>query len=284
MVDTWIEIFGKISTAKEEINLLNVYKGVPLSFPARVVSIEPDSIQVFTDNHQSVCMFLEKHTYIQSQMLPEILEADVLNLDTDQNIATLGNFRPIEQDIGQRRLVRIQPKESLEGNIQLPNDNEIGSGTLADISQNGLAVYLERQSVEYWRLKPLQDVVVILQIPGTYTVGQIRLEFGSDNKPIDRFARDNIRYSPVPSWEAKKKEPEESETTYQHLSNPKMRIHAVIANMRLEASKDRYRIGMKIVSTEPPRQIINQFITQRQSEIIREIRSLYNMIAKKSAS
>jgi len=281
MAEKWIESFRAIFAAGKEISLLNVFKGIPLSFPARIEQIDENYIHVRTENHQAVCMYLEKSTFIQSDMLPEVLRADVIELDAEKHIATLGNFSRVKSDIGSRHLVRIQPQEPLAGDIHMPAEDSIERGELADISQNGLAIFVNPSFMNVWRIGKGDELIVSLRLPGVYTIGDYRTDFLDENTPIDRFARDNIRYSPVPTRDQRKKDYSISQTPAHKVSNPKFRIKAVIANITLEKEIDRYRIGMRILSAEPSRTIITQFIAQRQSEIIREIKTLYGMLIKK---
>ena len=279
MADKWIEYFKEIFSAGKEISLLNVFKGIPLSFPAKIEQIDENHIHVCTENHQAVCMYLEKSTYIQSDMLPEVLRADVIDLDAENHLATLGNFSQVKSDIGSRHLVRIQPQEPLEGDIQLTVEDSVERGELADISQNGLGIYVNSSFMNVWRVSKGDELIVSLRLPGVYSIGEYRSDFLDENTPIDRFARDNIRFSPVPNREAKKKD--YGAMPVHKVSNPKFRIKAIIANITQEKAIDRYRIGMRILSAEPSRTIITQFIAQRQSEIIREIKTLYGMLIKK---
>ena len=281
MAGNWLEIFAGLSAADKEINLLNVFKGVPLSFPAKITNVERDYISVLTDTHQAVCMYLEKFTYIQSLEFPEIVRAEVFDLDAKKQIAVLGAFSEVKSDIGSRNLVRIQPQEPLEGQIQLPENDLIERGELADISQNGLAVYVSKGLLGFWRLAKGDELIITMELPGDYTVGEYRVDSAlNDSASIDRFAKDNIRFSPVPSRESRKYEYASSSAQAHKIRNPKFRIKAAIANIIPEPNGDRYRIGLRMLSTDLPRSIITQFIAQRQSEIIREIKTLYDLLVK----
>jgi len=55
----------------------------------------------------------------------------------------------------------------------------------------------------------------------------------------------------------------------------------VIANVRRMMASDRFRIGIKISPVSSSKVILHQIISQRQSEIIREIRDLYEEELKK---
>ena len=60
MAESIMDLFKKMIASGGEANLFNVYKGVPLSFPAKIVSIGDDALNVLTDSYQTVCMYIEK--------------------------------------------------------------------------------------------------------------------------------------------------------------------------------------------------------------------------------
>jgi hypothetical protein len=115
-------------------------------------------------------------------------------------------------------------------------------GELADISQDGLAIYLPRLFFSPRVFFKGARVVITLRLPGDYS--------SNPSRP-----------GPI-------------------LSDPKVDIHALVANIRLDEAHSRCRIGLKILPNDPPRPLIAQFIAQRQVEIIREIKTMYDLLVK----
>jgi hypothetical protein len=281
MAQDMIELFQKIVASGGEVNLFNVYKGVPLSFPARVISVEKGKVRVQTDRYQTVCMYIEKKTFLQSQNLPDVLQAEVLELDSQTRAATLTNFRTAESGIGSRMKVRIQPKDLLEGNIHNPQGDPIIRGELADISQDGIAIYLIRELFPARQYQVGRQINLTMQLPGEYNLAQPpRRPPSQSQSPEDRYAQENVRYSGI---NRRERFPTESLMGADHsrrVSNPNVVIQTEVVNVRLDETYSRYRVGMRILPGDPHRALIAQFIAQRQSEIIREIRALYDLMLK----
>jgi hypothetical protein len=196
MSDEFLAQLNDLAASRAEINLLNVFEGVPLSFSAKILGFRENSIDVLTDQHQAVCMFFEKKTFIQSKRLPEILQADVLGLDPIQRIATLSNFSRVKSGIGNRLLVRVQPKDPLEGSIKNQHGKPVMRGELADISQDGIAIYLPEEQFTPTQFYPGANLTVSLRLPGVYVTRLPKTGISSNEAAPGRFDRSNVRYSP----------------------------------------------------------------------------------------
>ena len=79
-----LKIFRKIASEGRRIRLLNVYKGIPISYAARITNIGDASVSVHTEKIQLVCMYREKETFIQNVRFPHLVRAGVVMVDTDK--------------------------------------------------------------------------------------------------------------------------------------------------------------------------------------------------------
>jgi hypothetical protein len=280
MAETILELFNKLTASGSEIYLLNVYKGVPLSYAAKIIEVSDYYIRVLTDNYQTVGMYIEKMTYIQSKWLPEILRAEVIELDSREKTARLANFSYVTSGIGKRMQVRIQPKERLEGDIQNTQDNRLVRAELADISQDGLAFYLPKLMFSQREYFKGAQIKVTLYLPGEYKTNQQKTDLSLDKASGDRFSRNNVRNITVNSQVPRATGTQPGGAYNRFVSNPKVVIRAMVANVRLEETHSRYRIGAHFLSTDPPWPLIPQFIAQRQAEIVKEIRMMGELLAK----
>lgn len=280
MTQNMIDLIRNLAASGEDVYLFNVYKGIPLSFPAKIVEIGESTLRVLTDIYQTLCMYIEKRTYIQSQGLPEVLQAEVIQLDTQERLAVLANLSPAESGIGQRMQVRIPPRIPLGGNIQDQKDNYIIRGELADISPDGAAFYLPAGifSVEQFHKGAL--VTVTLTLPGEFYTGlpsasEPQLDGSSD----DPFTRETLRVAAASGRELKPVEPLPASANLQRITDPDLSIVSEVANLHLEEFRTRYRIGLRFLPGEAARSLVNQFIVQRQAEIVREIKVMYDLLA-----
>jgi hypothetical protein len=269
--------FAQIAGAQSEITLLNIFKGVSISFPAQIIELGGYSIKIVADKLQIVSMYYEKKTFIQSPMLPELVEAEVYYIEPHSRIAILTQFTDIYGGIGNRTLVRVQPREPMECVIQSNRDGRSLRGELADVSQDGIAVYLAS-----WMFSPRQAAkgdpyTITISLPGTYDKGLPKTKSLDNNIAMDRYAQTSVRFSPTSVGRDRNAADDDHA---RRLINPQLRINTELANVHLEESQNRFRLGLRIQPNDPCRAMLKQFITQRQSEIIREVKVMYDLLTK----
>jgi len=105
-IEEIVDLFQQIRREKKEIKLINVYKGFPISYPGTVIAVGKKAIKVKTEAFQTVCLYLEKETYIQGDIFPAVVMANVVGLDFGKLEASLSAFRYVVGGIGDRKQVR----------------------------------------------------------------------------------------------------------------------------------------------------------------------------------
>jgi len=161
-----IRIFGDIARLGRPVKLYNAYRGVPIVYDAQVLSVDPWYVTLGVHEFQSVCLALEGMTYIQSDLLPEVLRARCINVDVKGCEARLTEFAPGGPSAGKRAAARVQPREPTDVQIK-DSGNSAVSGILADVSTDGLGV-VTFATYTYGEL-PFgkgADVFVDLRLPG----------------------------------------------------------------------------------------------------------------------
>jgi hypothetical protein len=278
MADDIMTLFLQMAVSQKHTNLLNVYKGVPLSFSAKIVEVGDSYLRVLTDTYQMVSMYLEKKTLIQAELLPEIVQAEVIELNPQKRMAVLANFSYVERGIGNRTEVRIQPRDPLTSEIQDKQENISLQGELADISRDGLGVYLDRRQFSSKLIYPEAQININLELPEEYLKDLPKNKIQPTSGFYDRYSRENIRFNPA-EIKGQKRLSSSKEGNGDHwIGSPAINITATVVNIHLEKTHNRYRIGMRILPTNQSSSLIARFISQRQSEIIQEIRELYQLI------
>jgi hypothetical protein len=137
-----LNIFQQIVKDKQEISLMNVYKGVPITYQATIYEVIDWSVIVITEQDQIVCLDREKETYIRSNYFKEILRARVMEVDFTKTAGVLSRFEYIGSSIGKRTQVRVEPKDPISGFIEPIFTGNPIKGELADLSEDGLGIYL----------------------------------------------------------------------------------------------------------------------------------------------
>jgi len=131
--------FGVIHDTQKPLQLLNSYRGLPIAYEASIITISQGYLACKVHEYQAVCMALEGKTYVQSSLLPEILQARPVAVDVLKKEAILTEFVGVGQSVGKRTAVRVQPKEPAD--VEIYDGEHRIPGKLADISSSGVGVF-----------------------------------------------------------------------------------------------------------------------------------------------
>ncbi len=134
-----LKYFWAIFQQQETVMLLNLFRGLPVSFPARINVISQSSIGLSIHPYQAVCIAIEKRTYIQSTLLPFAVMAYPMALSIKNEEVVLGRLT-IDNHFVRRNAMRVQPKEPIR--VEIHVGQEMISGTLSDISVKGLGLFV----------------------------------------------------------------------------------------------------------------------------------------------
>jgi hypothetical protein len=166
-----------VYAGRKEVRLHNGHKGMPISYPATIQGFNDRGIIFKINKYQLVCLALDKQTFIQSDLLPSIVKAKLIDLDYPRAQVTLQHFIYTLDTIGKRELIRVQPQEPVQVNI---NDRYRKiKGTLVDISEVGIGVQtLVNIAYSSSLIRQGTAVQVSFRLPGetveTFMTGNIR--------------------------------------------------------------------------------------------------------------
>jgi hypothetical protein len=166
-----------IYSSKKEVRLHNDHKGMPVSYPATIQGFGERGIVFKVNKYQLVCLALEKQTFIQSEQLPSIVKARLIDLNFPNTQVTLQNFAYTLDSIGKRQNIRVQPPEAIQVVINV-NTRKI-KGTLVDISETGLGVKTLKGNIFHQSLlRRGASILVLFRLPSetsdTLLTGTIR--------------------------------------------------------------------------------------------------------------
>ncbi len=182
-------------------DLLNLYKGVPITCHVEVLSIEDDSAQLRVQPPELTSLVWERYTWLVGEGIEKPLQARVVSFDILAGTVRLDEFKPTSSRLAERSKARVEPKNPIPVGIE--SDNQRIVGTLADISVIGLGVYLYALEPEH-AFHHAQVVQVSMRLPieeGEVVMsGKIRGLVSS----VD-FHRMAVRFIPEPGEIAKVK-------------------------------------------------------------------------------
>ncbi|HXE98298.1 MAG TPA: hypothetical protein VN642_17985 [Dongiaceae bacterium] len=129
---------GLFKLGKTEIMLLNYYQGVPLSLPARIVSVYRTFMRLDVHPQQAVAFEKDRHTFIRCGAFQHDICADIHHIDVFERNATLGNFFFAEILADRRNAIRLVLDSPTEASFDVEGVKV--SGSLMDISIEAAAI------------------------------------------------------------------------------------------------------------------------------------------------
>jgi hypothetical protein len=132
-------LLEKIRSESREVLLYNVYKALPVSYPARIESLAGRSAVFTVHRYQVVAMVLEGQTHIHCELLPDVIRARVDSTDIVAETAMLAEFSHTGEKIGVRNVIRVEPAERTA--VEVFCRGQRIDGHLADLSDTGIGIY-----------------------------------------------------------------------------------------------------------------------------------------------
>lgn len=164
----------EIANVGEGVELLNLYKGVPIVNKATFVHFEADSVTLKTQRPQLVCLERDGRTVVLSDIMQVALSAQVAAVDRSAETVTLDHLAITDKKVGDRMTVRVEPKEAISVDVTVGSQKI--AAALADISMSGAGLHVQDTTYEFKKKMPVR---MTFQLPG----GQI------DSSGIVRYAK-----------------------------------------------------------------------------------------------
>ena len=252
----------QIARNRSGIRLLNIYKGLPISYDTNIVSVGFSEIQVPGSKSHIACLYYQGESFLQGDELPYILRSAVKSLNLAQDYAVLTNFEVAKENIGKRTQIRVEPDDALVATIQFKGSSYEFLAPLADISANGISVYFDSFMFPTRLCHPGAELTVSISIPD-FVARKIKK---LPTRPLGegRKVTAPLRANPISGYDGQ----------------IVITASGKVITVRHEAQTDRYRISAQLFFKDLSRMVILQYITHRQAEIIKDLRimseELYN--------
>ena len=246
-------LLGQIARTQSEIKLLNTYKGLPISYEASINSVGDSEIQVHSNKQQIACLYHQRETYLYGEALPFVLRSQVVSLHLGKEDAILANLEIAPNSIGNRAQIRVEPHEPLVAVLQFNGSSSEFFASLADISGEGAGVYIESYMFPSRLCQPGNEISMTLSLPDTVSQKTKKLSTKPlmESQSVKSFLRPEL---------AKGQDSKVVITT-------RGKVISVHPEFQLKC----YRVGMRLFFKDLSRTVILQYISQRQSEIIRDL-------------
>jgi len=249
-------LLGQIAKSRSDIRLLNIYKGLPISYDTSINSVGEFEINVSGNRQQIACLYYQRETYLQGDKFPFLIRSQVISLNLDKENAVLADFEVAKSDIGKREQIRVEPDEPPIAYIQFVSSGYEISSSLADVSAEGGRIYLEAQLFPARLFQPGNEITIAISFPDNVSQKMKKI---STKTQLETRGSKPIIHTNLPAWQ-----------------NGKVTItgRGKIVSVRPELHLNRYRVGMKLYFQDLARMVILQYVSQRQAEIIRDLHIL----------
>lgn len=237
---------------------MNIFKGLPISYDTNITSVGISEIQVPGSRNHIACLYYQGESYLQSDELPIVIRSTVKSLNLAQNYAVLTNFEIAQNNIGKREQIRVEPDDPLIVSVQFKGSAYDFITPLADISASGVSVFFDDFLFPARLAIPGNEFTITITIPDFVARKMKKLPPQRSNND-DRKATAPLR--PIPSSGGQ---------DGQIVIKAAGRVIAV----RPEVESNQYRVNAQVSFKDLSRMVILQYISHRQSEIIKDLRIL----------
>jgi hypothetical protein len=167
-----IQIISDLRLAMEmrhELELMVTFKGVPVICKAKVTQIDGENVTLVTHDPGLIRIEREKKISVLGSEYFEPSTAKVVKVDISSGAVQLCNFSYLGTRLGERMMMRVEPKEPIR--VSLKSENKSFDGDIADLSLNGIGICID-QSNYIPSLKPGTTIMTTFDLP----IGHIEME------------------------------------------------------------------------------------------------------------
>jgi len=133
---------GKFTTKEGSVvNLTNYYRGLPVSYPAKILGVERGNLDLDVNVQQAVAMESDRYTLIRSTLFPDPIVAQVQYINVKKHVASLSKLCFVEILAEKRGAVRLNLDPPVK--ITLQSQDQVIDGELVDLSLQGIAVTVD---------------------------------------------------------------------------------------------------------------------------------------------
>jgi hypothetical protein len=130
-----------IEQGETNIKLINFYQGLPLAFPATLVSVEHGLLDIDLHGQQAIAVSQDRFTFIRCEAFAHDIGAHVKYINPRKQAATLDRFFFAEIMAERRNAIRLSLDPPPEVTVTV--QNEEFRGKVLNISMGGVAIQLD---------------------------------------------------------------------------------------------------------------------------------------------
>jgi hypothetical protein len=133
-----LKVLKNIFNKDSKISINNIYKGIPISENVKVNGFNDGIIQVRIKAEKIPFYENERYTFIQHDLIPDIIKADILKIDKRKFIMVLGNLQFLQSSPVERSDIRIEPNNTIHTLLAYGHKKLI-EGNITSISESSIS-------------------------------------------------------------------------------------------------------------------------------------------------
>lgn len=257
-----LQLFRQVARNRSEIRLLNIYKGLPISYDTNIESVMASEIRVPSSRHQIACLYYQGESFLQGDDLPFIIRSEVMSLNLAKEYVVFSNFEVAKKNIGNRSQIRVEPEEPLMASVKFSGSSSEFLAQLADISSNGASVFFEAFMFPARLAQPGNELTMTLSLPDAVSnkIRKLSQKPKLDGRKVTAPLRTNL--------------------TGGQDGRIVITARGKVVAIRPDAALNRFRVSAQLFFKDLSQMVILQYISQRQSEIIQDLRMLSEELYK----
>ncbi|MFK5881732.1 MAG: hypothetical protein QM482_05915 [Sulfurospirillum sp.] len=134
-----LKVLQNIFNKSSHIILNNLYRCIPVQSGVRVSGFSDGIIQVKISTDKIPFYENEKFTFIQHDMIPDIIKASILKVDKNRFLMVLGNLQFLRSSPVERSSIRIKPNKNIHA-ILAKAHKKLAEGNIVSISENSISL------------------------------------------------------------------------------------------------------------------------------------------------
>lgn len=163
-----IQILSDLRLAMEmrqELELMVTFKGVPVICKAKVTQIDGENVTMVTRDPGLIRIEHEKKISVLGSEFFEPSTAKVVKVDIHSGVVTLNSFSYLGTRLGERMMMRVEPKEPIRVALEL--ENLSFEGDIVDLSLNGIGIRIDQPNYNP-SLKPGTTIKTAFDLPNNH--------------------------------------------------------------------------------------------------------------------
>ncbi len=143
-----------IYTQEPHLNLYGFYKEAPLMSKVIVQDYKNGTLQAKANQEYLPFLKKQEFVYIEHTMIPDIMRADITNINFNSGIIALDNMKFLDNSPVHRKNIRVAPYRPIQAILEC-EEEFYAEGLVADISKNSILITSQLAKIEELQAKGL---------------------------------------------------------------------------------------------------------------------------------